>query len=304
MQLCRIPPILCYDTSTVLGELIRLQTPSGFRLSGVATAHGWHALAPYRWDAETGTLHRIEALPGGVTHLRITQPDAILVRADRTLTSADAREAERRLRWSLRLDEDLSAFHALCASDPVLWEAVQPSGGRLLRCPSLWEDTVKTILTTNTTWAQTRAMAARLCAVLGAPTPKDPTLRSFPAPDVVATNEAALIADVRLGYRNASVLSLARSITGGDLDLESLRTSALSTPDLRRELMRLPGIGPYAAATLLMILERYDELAIDTVLRAHVRRKYRDGAAITEREIRALYEPWGRWKYLGYWFDR
>ncbi len=56
-----------------------------------------------------------------------------------------------------------------------------------------------TILTTNTTWAQTRAMAARLCGVLGAPTPEDPTLRSFPAPDVVAANEAALIADVRLG---------------------------------------------------------------------------------------------------------
>jgi len=147
-------------------------------------------------------------------------------------------------------------------------------------------------------------MAGRICDVLGAPTPEDLALRSFPAPEVVAANEAALIADVRLGYRSAYVLSLARSITSGALDLEALRVSLLPTPDLRRELLRLPGVGPYAAATLLMILQRYDELAIDTALRAHVRRKYRDGAPITEREFHVLYELWGRWKYLGYWFDR
>jgi len=139
----------------------------------------------------------------------------------------------------------------------------------------------KTILTTNTTWAQTTAMAARLVGVLGTPLPEDPALRSFPAPDVVAANEAALIANVRLGYRSAYVLSLARSIASGALDLEALRVSLLPTPDLRRELLRLPGVGPYAAATLLMILQRYDELAIDTALRAHVRRKYRASSGVT-----------------------
>ncbi len=166
------------------------------------------------------------------------------------------------------------------------------------------KDMSKTLLTTNTTWAQTMAMAARLVGVLGAPLPDEPALRTFPTADDIVANEAALIADVRLGYRGASVLSIARSITDGALDLEVLWVSAARTGELRRDLLRLPGIGPYAAATLLMILERYDERAIDTALRAHVRRKYRNGAPITEREIHALYEHWGRWKYLGYWFDR
>ncbi|MBA2363613.1 MAG: hypothetical protein H0V86_08800 [Chloroflexia bacterium] len=132
----------------------------------------------------------------------------------------------------------------------------------------------KTILTTNTTCALTTAMVARLVSVLGAPLPEDPALRTFPTPEIVAANEAALIANVRLGYRSAYVLSLARSITDGTLDLEALRVSLLPTPDLRRELLRLLGVGPYAAATLLMILQRYDELAIDTSLRAHVRRTH------------------------------
>ncbi len=162
---------------------------------------------------------------------------------------------------------------------------------------------VKTILTTNTTWAQTKAMAARLVGTLGEPHPADPALRSFPTPEAVTANEAALVEQVRLGYRNASVLSVARQIASGELDLESLRSSDLPTPTLRKQLLALPGVGPYAAATLLMILGRYDELGIDTELRAHVKRKYFNGQLATDREIRALYERWGRWQYLAYWFD-
>ncbi len=296
--------MVCYDTPLVTYGLIRLQTPPGFRLSGVATAHGWHALAPYRWDAETGTLHRIEELPGGVTHLQITQPDTILVRADRTLTSADAREAERRLRWSLRLEEDLSEFHALCASDQALCEAVRPSGGRLLRCPTLFEDVIKVVLTTNTTWTQTKAMAARLVATLGAHAPGDPSLRAFPPPEAVAVaGEIVLKEQIRLGYRNTSVLRIAEDVAEGKLDLEALKDSDLPTPELRKRLLALPGVGPYATATLLMILGRYDELGIDTELRSHVSRKYFNGEAVSEKDMRAVYEHWGQWRYLAYWFD-
>lgn len=281
-----------------------LPAPPGFSLSGVATSHGWHALAPWRWDAESGTLHRAELLPSGaVVGLEIIQGEGLGVRADAPLGPADAAELERRVRWCLRLDEDLSEFAALCAADPALCAAVLPSGGRLLRCPTLWEDVVKTILTTNTTWAQTTAMAARLVAVLGAPHPAAPALRAFPTPEAVAAGEEALTGQVRLGYRNASVLRIAREVASGALDLEALRESALPTAELRRELLRLPGVGPYAAATLLMILGRYDELGIDTELRAHVRRKYFAGQAVAEARLREPYERWGRWRYLAYWFD-
>ncbi len=285
---------------------LTLSLPAGFSLPGVATSHGWYALAPYRWEAATLTLHRVEALPSGVVaHLEITQDgETLCVRSDKELTAADIGEVANRVRWCLRLDEDLSEFGELCAADPELCASVQPSGGRLLRCPTLWEDVVKTILTTNTTWAQTKAMAARLVAVLGAPHPDAPSLRSFPTPEAVASNEETLVAQVRLGYRNASVLKIGRDIASGALDLEALKSGELSTPELRKRLLSLPGVGPYAAATLLMILGRYDELAVDTELRAHVRRKYLGGAVETaEKQLREPYEKWGRWRYLAYWFD-
>ncbi len=76
---------------------MRLQTPTltlpmpeAFILGGVATSHGWYALAPYRWDAESGTLHRVEAVPSGmVTRLEVAQDGLLTVRADVELSIPD-----------------------------------------------------------------------------------------------------------------------------------------------------------------------------------------------------------------------
>ncbi|MEZ4614458.1 MAG: hypothetical protein R2867_02935 [Caldilineaceae bacterium] len=51
--------------------------------------------------------------------------------------------------------------------------------GRLLRSPTLWEDVVKTIATTNVTWRNTVSMIHRLVDTLGAPFPIDPTKAPF-----------------------------------------------------------------------------------------------------------------------------
>jgi hypothetical protein len=52
-----------------------------------------------------------------------------------------------------------------------------------------------------------------------------------------------------------------------------------------------------------MLLGRYEELAIDSEMRAFVRQRYFDGKHPRDKEIRAVYEEWGRWRYLAYWFD-
>jgi len=57
---------------------------------------------------------------------------------------------------------------------------------------------------------------------------------------------------------------LAVRVSSGELDLESYKTSSLSTLDLRRELLKIRGVGPYAAANLLMILGRHDFIPIDS----------------------------------------
>ena len=89
----------------------------------------------------------------------------------------------------------------------------------------------------------------------------------------------------------------------GELDLEALATSDLPTSELRKQLLAIKGVGPYAAATMLMLLGRYDEIGVDTVFRDFVGRKYFDGNKPEDSEALAIYADWGRWKYLAYWFD-
>jgi len=92
-------------------------------------------------------------------------------------------------------------------------------------------------------------------------------------------------------------------VAAGRRDLQALEDPTLLTKELRRALLGIKGVGSYAAATLLMILGRYEELAIDTEMRAFVAKKYFQGQRASEAQIRAIYVPWGRWQYLAYWFD-
>ena len=61
--------------------------------------------------------------------------------------------------------------------------------------------------------------------------------------------------------------SLARSVASGKLDLEALgRLNADELPDdeLAAQLLALPGVGPYAAAHIMMLLGRYSRLILDS----------------------------------------
>lgn len=71
---------------------------------------------------------------------------------------------------------------------------------------------------------------------------------------------------------------------------------------MRRDLLALPGIGPYAAATLLGILGRYDFIGVDTEAISAVSKAFYDGQPIGAKEIEAVFARWGKFKSLAYWF--
>jgi 3-methyladenine DNA glycosylase/8-oxoguanine DNA glycosylase len=185
------------------------------------------------------------------------------------------------------------------------WSVRLPPGtGRLLRCPTLFEDIVYTLCTTNTTWSGTLRMVDRLVATLGEAFPGQEEWRAFPTPEAIATAGLQFLENAaRLGYRSGYVWELATAVAAGRRDLQALEDPTLPTKELRRALLGIKGVGSYAAAMLLMILGRYEELAIDTEMRAFVAKKYFQGQRASEAQIRAIYAPWGRWQYLAYWFD-
>ena len=133
----------------------------------------------------------------------------------------------------LSLDEDLSPFYEAAATDPDLaW--VTTGAGRMIRSPTVFEEVVKTICTTNRAWSATVRMVSALVDDLGEPAPGGRGLgRAFPTPEAMAAkNERVLQGDCRAGYRGPYLPGSPSPSRRGRLDLEALgSTSAEELPD-------------------------------------------------------------------------
>jgi 3-methyladenine DNA glycosylase/8-oxoguanine DNA glycosylase len=207
----------------------------------------------------------------------------------------------------LRLDQDLSGFYALVADDPDLaWAA--SGAGRLIRSPTVFEDVVKTVCTTNCSWSATRRMVAALVEHLGQPAPgappDGPRGRAFPTPTAMAAAPEGFYRDVaRAGYRGRYLRALAQSVADGSLDLEALgRSTPEELPDdeLAARLLALPGVGPYAAAHVMTLLGRYSRLVLDSWTRPTYAR-LAGRPAVTDAAIARRFRRYGRWAGLAFW---
>ena len=114
--------------------------------------------------------------------VRVT-PDGSAAARIETESGAPVEALARVIRYMLRLDDDLSAFYERAADDPDLaWAA--DGAGRMVRSPTVFEDLVKTICTTNCTWSATQRMVGALVNELG--TPATPDRRTFPTAATMA----------------------------------------------------------------------------------------------------------------------
>lgn len=278
-----------------------LRTPTPFRFRDVVFSHGWLRLAPFEWQEETGTLSRVEQLASGrLALLELSEaPEGVRLRID-ALELVLPLLAER-ARWLLALDEDLRGFHTLCQGDAGLVAAGQWGMGRILRSSTVWEDLVKTLFSVNTTWGQTVSMTRNLVNHYGEPF--DAVRYSFPSPEIVAVADPAELQQVcRVGYRAESLVGIAREIGSGRIDLEALKSPDLPAEEVEARLRSLRGIGPYAAANMLMLLGRYDHLPVDSWFRKTVRDAWFGGREASDRELVARFDRFRPYRTLVYRF--
>jgi 3-methyladenine DNA glycosylase/8-oxoguanine DNA glycosylase len=263
----------------------RLQlTPAPpFDFRGTAHSHGWVVLAPNEWDRDAGVMQRVERLPSSKVVGLTIQGDGTLrkpiidvaVEHKGRLSRRDGKAIERSVNHMFRLDEDLRRFYTLCRKRGVPWTQVTCGLGRLLRSPDLFEDIVKTICTTNIQWSGTQRIVAGLVNEFAEPLPTAPDRKAFPtAETIAATHPDELAGRVRMGYRAPYVHEIATRIAAGELNLASLQDPELPTIEIKQRLTALKGVGPYAAASLMMLLGRYDDLPVDSVYRDFVRKRF------------------------------
>lgn len=275
-----------------------------FSLSAVIHSHGWAKLAPFNLDAEEEQLSYTYQLRNKrVVNLSFEEiPNGVAVKLNESLNKEEQREISAVVTWMLGLDQDFSEFYEMARQEPKLKQVQEKAQGRLLRSPTLFEDTVKTILTTNTAWGGTIRMTQALVSQFGEPHPGDSNQNAFPTAErIAASDEHTLRGTTRLGYRSPYILNLAQEIQYGTLDLESLKTTSVPADQLRKELLSIKGVGNYAAANLLMLLGHYSYLTIDSWAIKMVSHEWYDDQTIGPSEVENAFEKWGDWKGLAYW---
>ena len=269
-------------------------------------SHGFADLPPLVLDEEARVLDVTIPVDGRARTVRIEAAGArgaALSIAGRKPSAAVERTLVSTVAHVLRLDEDLSEFYGLVAEDPELaW--VGTGAGRMLRSPTVFEDVVKTICTTNCAWSATRRMVGALVSQLGA---EDPATgrRAFPTPEAMARADESFYKDVtRAGYRGAYLRTLAASVASGDVDLEELAASAspdLPDDEVAHRLLALPGVGPYAAAHVMMLLGRYSRLILDSWTRPTYAKLTSARKPPADRTIERRFKRFGRYAGLAFW---
>jgi N-glycosylase/DNA lyase len=207
----------------------------------------------------------------------------------------------------LQMGHDLSGFYALAAEDPELaW--ITTGAGRMLRSPTVFEDVVKTVCTTNCSWGLTVKMVTALVTELGDPPAghrADPWTNAFPTPATMAAQPESFYREVvRAGYRAPAFVRLASMVANGDVDLEALgRATREQLPDeeVERTLLALPGVGPYAAAHIAMTLGRNARLILDSWTRPTYARLAGKRKVPADAQIIRRFRRYGPEAGLAFW---
>ncbi len=275
-------------------------------------SHGFMDLAPLRVDEAARTLDvTLRMRRGKPRRIRIAQGrpgHATVSVVGGPAPSAGARRAlADGAAHILRLDQDLSGFYARAAEDDDLaW--VTEGAGRMLRSPTVWEDVVKTVCTTNCSWSLTTTMVNALVTHLGHPAvghERDPLANAFPTPAALAAQDERFFREVvRSGYRAPHFVKLADLEASGTVDLEELGSASrddLTDDEVEQRLLALPGVGPYAAAHIMMTLGRNSRLILDSWTRPTYARMAGRRQVPADAVIERRFSSYGADAGLAFW---
>jgi 3-methyladenine DNA glycosylase/8-oxoguanine DNA glycosylase len=283
---------------------IKITTPRDFSFQRTVISHGWCELLPFEIDRDNWELTRVIDLgkKPPVTVKMSANRRSVRLTTSRSLGKAEGKEVVRAARHILRLDDDLGHFYQTTNSDPEFEWIGRQGAGRMLRSPTVFEDLVKMICTTNCSWALTQKMVTGLVQNLGREAKAG--RRTFPTPEAMALMPVKFyVNEVRAGYRAPYLKELADRVASASLNVEEWLTSPLPTAELVKEIRSVKGAGAYTAENLLKLLGRYDGLALDSWTRAKFFAVRNSGRKASDKKIALYYSRFKEWRGLALWCD-
>ncbi len=280
-----------------------IKIPENFSFRSTVYGHGWCELAPFELDVENWRLSYVFREGSSKKPVPATIfEEAGSLRIDLDRKPADGEKIIRDVRHLLRLDDDIDGLYESITGHEKLNWVVEKRAGRLLRSPTVFEDLVKTICTTNCSWGLTKIMVTNLVEKLGVPSKKGKG--AFPTAEVMAgVTDDFYRNEIKAGYRSPYFVELAEAVATGNLDPEGWLTSDLPTPELKKEMKKVKGVGDYAAENLLKLVGRYDGLALDSWLRSQFYKNHNNEKVCPDKKIERHYKKFGPWRGLVIWCD-
>jgi 3-methyladenine DNA glycosylase/8-oxoguanine DNA glycosylase len=282
---------------------ISLPFPKNFSFRQTVYSHGWCGLLPFELELEDFVLTRVFLAGGEAFDVTLKQDKQNIDIRIEGKPNKKVRDAILRdVRHVLRLDDDLSEFYALVKNDAELSWIAKYKAGRIMRSPTVFEDLVKTICTTNCNWSMTKLMTRNLTEKLGVKAPSGK--RAFPTPEAMAKKPVEFYTkEIKAGYRAAYLKELAEKVCRGEFDPESWLSTDLPAAELKKEMKQVKGVGDYAADNLLKLVGHYDGLALDSFLRSEFYKTHRNAKKCPDKAIEKHYRKFGKWRGLVMWCD-
>jgi N-glycosylase/DNA lyase len=261
----------------------------------VARSHGWYDLPPFAWDEGKGRLSFVFLDRGSPVRVLLASRNGGVA----VSSPAPASVVRPVVARVLDLGSDLAPFHALCAArrDEGFGWMADRLAGRILRAPTLFEDAVKVLCTTNCSWALTKSMVTRMIAAFdrGGAFPDETFLASL--------SERQLREELKLGYRAPFLHAFAARVASGALDLATWEDPSCPAVGGRERIRSEKGFGPYAAETLLRLLGHHGHLGLDSWSRKKVAALRFRGRPVKDARVARYYAPFGSFAGLAFWLD-
>ena len=227
--------------------------------------------------AESGQCFRWQELgpdffgiPAGGGYITARQPD------DRTLLLDCTPEAyESYWRSYFGLYDNYELFYKTAAAEQgtYLYEAVKAADGVRILSQDFWETLVSFLISQNNNLPRIKKTISKMCESLGTPEYSRRGILYYKFPEPEALTDRAALRALGLGYRDKYIAELAENVRDGKINLADFK--AMETPDARKALKKIMGIGDKVADCILLFgLHRLEAFPVDVWIKRIITEQY------------------------------
>lgn len=181
-------------------------------------------------------------------------------------------------------NRDYSSILESLKSDKYLSKAIKEYGTIRILNQEPWEALCSFIFSSCNNIPRIKGIIERFCANFGEETR---TSYSFPCAEKVASLQIDDLDVLRCGYRAPYILSAAKMVASGEIDLTELKSKSIE--ECEKQLMKIHGVGKKVAdCTILFSLGHIDAFPVDRHIRRICENLYPEGLPTCTKGVEGI----------------